>query len=85
MLGVVFIFKDSLPSTAAEPPRISLAASSEEAISDTFSRVVQERKFDPRQRPRNKRRKAAQTGRDDENYIPYQSKDHHTEAGWVSK
>ncbi|KAF0300491.1 ATP-dependent RNA helicase DDX54 [Amphibalanus amphitrite] len=66
----------------AEPERVALAASSEQDISDTFSRVVQERKFDHRQRDRNKRRKMVQTGKDEENYIPYQAKDHHTEAGY---
>ena len=70
------------PAAVAEPERVALVASSEEAISDTFSRVVQERKFDHRMQQRNKRRKVVQAGKDEENYIPYQSKDHHTEAGY---
>ena len=71
----------SLAAAEAVPERVALAASTEEAISDTFSRVVQERKFDHRQQSRNKRRKMAQAVKDEENYIPYQAKDHHTEAG----
>ncbi|XP_037079417.1 LOW QUALITY PROTEIN: ATP-dependent RNA helicase DDX54-like [Pollicipes pollicipes] len=66
-----------------EPERVPLAASSEQAISDTFQRVVRDRqKYDRRREQRAKRPRPAAAARDEQNYIPYQAKDHHTEAGY---